>query len=95
MLPPFALSSVVYASLFGLMALGLTLTYITTKVPNFSYGSLVTVGAYTAYTLFRLRGLNPYQSIPITFIMAGSYRWRFTCWCSGPWPEEEPPFSRS
>ncbi|MER3602004.1 MAG: branched-chain amino acid ABC transporter permease [Nitrososphaerota archaeon] len=71
MLPPFALSSVVYASLFGLMALGLTLTYITTKVPNFSYGSLVTVGAYTAYTLFRLRGLNPYQSIPITFIMGG------------------------
>jgi branched-chain amino acid transport system permease protein len=72
LLPAFVLSSVVYASLFGLMALGLTLTYITTKVPNFAYGSFVTIGVYAAFTLFRLAGLSPYQSIPITFLLGGA-----------------------
>lgn len=67
MLDPYVTSSVVYASLFGLMALGLTLTYITTKVPNFAYGSFVTVGIYTSFALYRLYGLSPYESAPIAF----------------------------
>jgi len=67
MLDPYVTSSVIYASLFGLMALGLTLTYITTKVPNFAYGSFVAVGIYTSFVLYRLNGLSPYESAPIAF----------------------------
>ncbi len=68
-IPPYVPDSVVYASLFGLMAIGLTLTYITTKVPNFAYGSFVTIGIYTSFSLFRLNHLNPYLSTPIAFIV--------------------------
>jgi len=65
----FVTDSLVYASLFGLMAIGLTLTYLTTKVPNFAYGSFVTIGIYTSYTLYRLDALNPYLSTPIAFLV--------------------------
>ncbi len=64
-------SATVYASLFGLMALGLTLTYITTRVPNFAYGSFVTVGMYTSYTLWRLDGITPYYSAVVSFLLGG------------------------
>ena len=65
----FVTDSIVYGSLFGLMAIGLTLTYLTTKVPNFAYGSFVTIGIYTSYTLYRLNGLDPYFSTPVAFLV--------------------------
>lgn len=64
-------SSIVYGSLFGMMAIGLTLTYITTKVPNFAYGSFVTIGLYTSYSLFRFLHFPPYASAPIAFGIGG------------------------
>jgi branched-chain amino acid transport system permease protein len=59
------------------MALGLTLTYITTKVPNFAYGSFVTIGMYTSYAMYRLNyrvpilgyTMTPYLSAPIAFLI--------------------------
>src|SRR5258708_26171475 len=70
-IPPYLLDTVVYASLFGLMAIGLTLTYLTTKVPNFAYGSFVTIGIYTSFSLYRLDRVSPYFSIPIAFLVGG------------------------
>jgi len=64
------LDAVVYASLFGLMAVGLTLTYLTTKVPNFAYGSFVTIGSYTSFSVFRIYHLDPYVfAAPLAFIL--------------------------
>jgi branched-chain amino acid transport system permease protein len=70
-IPPYLLDTIVYASLFGLMAMGLTLTYITTRVPNFAYGSFVTVGIYTSYSLLRVNHINPYVSAPLAFVLGG------------------------
>src|SRR3989441_5314088 len=67
--PAYLLDSVIYASLFGLMAMGLTLTYLTTKVPNFAYGSFVTIGIYTSFTLLRVNHINPYASAPVAFVL--------------------------
>src|SRR2546422_10400858 len=67
--PSYYLDTIVYASLFGLMAIGLTLTYLTTKVPNFAYGSFVTIGIYTSFTLFKLDQLDPYVSTLIAFLI--------------------------
>ena len=69
MVATFVTDSIVYGSLFGLMAVGLTLTYLTTKVPNFAYGSFVTIGIYTTYSLYRLNGLDPYLSTPVAFLV--------------------------
>ena len=68
---PYLVSSVIFGSLFGLMAIGLTLTYITTKVPNFAYGSFVTIGLYTSYSMNRFADFTPYISAPIAFGIGG------------------------
>jgi branched-chain amino acid transport system permease protein len=71
LVPPFLLSAIVYGTFFALMAMGLTLTYMTTKVPNFAYGSFVTIGLYTAYQLSTLNHISPYGSSIVAFFMAG------------------------
>ncbi len=53
------------------MSVSLTLTYITTKVPNFAQGALVTVGLYTGFALFRINRINPYATLPISFLVGG------------------------
>src|SRR5438309_8566034 len=69
--PSYYLDAIIYASLFGLMAIGLTLTYLTTKVPNFAYGSFVTIGIYTSFTLYKVDRINPYFGTPIGFLIGG------------------------
>lgn len=69
MLDPVVVDAVVFGSIFGLMSMGLTVTYLTTKVPNFSYGSVVAFGIYTAFALNRVDGINPYYSIPYAFLV--------------------------
>jgi len=71
LLDPVVISAVVYAAIFALMSMGLTMTYVTTKVPNFSHGSIVTFGIYIAFSLFRLDRLSPYESAPVCFMIAG------------------------
>jgi branched-chain amino acid transport system permease protein len=53
------------------MSIGLTLSYMTAKVPNFAHGSFITAGAYLTFTLFRFDGINPYVSLPASFLLGG------------------------
>ncbi len=71
MVEPYVISSIVYGSLFGMMAMGLTLTYLTTKVPNFAYGSFVTIGIYVSFALYRVNRIGPYVSAPMAFVIGG------------------------
>ena len=64
--------TIVWSNIMVLLALGLTLTYITTAVPNFAQASFAVVGSYIALTLLRLIGLDPYLSLPLTFIIGGA-----------------------
>jgi len=71
LVPGYLISAVVYGTLFALMAMGLTLTYLTTKVPNFAYGSFVTIGLYTAYQLATLNQISPYAASLLAFVVSG------------------------
>ncbi len=53
------------------MSVSLTLTYITTKVPNFAQGALVTAGLYTGFALLSINKINPYESLPVSFLVGG------------------------
>jgi branched-chain amino acid transport system permease protein len=66
------IDATVLASLYSIMCIGLTLTYMTTKVPNFAYGSLVTMGSYVAFSLTTFSGMDPYTSAPLAFVMGGA-----------------------
>ena len=46
------ISGVTNGSVYAMMAIGLSLVYGVTKVFNFAYGSLYTLGGYLAFTFF-------------------------------------------
>jgi branched-chain amino acid transport system permease protein len=60
LVPEYLVSTLVYACLFAMMSMGLTLTYMTTKVPNFAYGDFVALGVYASYTAVKVYHSNPY-----------------------------------
>ena len=63
--------AIIYANLLVLLAIGLTLTYITTAVPNFAQGSFAVFGSYVALSFLRFFKIHPYVSIPFGFIFGG------------------------
>lgn len=48
--------------LYGLLALGLAITFGIVKIINVSHGCLVMIGMYAAYWLYVLYGINPFLS---------------------------------
>ncbi len=72
MVEAFVIDAVVLASLYALMSIGLTLTYMTTKVPNFAHGTFITVGAYVALSLDTFEKLNPYSAALLSFLLGGA-----------------------
>ena len=70
-LDPIFSDAIIFASLLALLSIGLTLTYLTTKVPNFAHASFATIGVYIALVATRVWESSPYISIPIAFVISG------------------------
>ena len=70
-LDPIYSDALVFASLLALLSIGLTLTYLTTRVPNFAHASFATIGVYVALVVSQIWGLTPYVAIPIAFVISG------------------------
>ncbi len=68
---PIFSDAIIFASLLALLSIGLTLTYITTRVPNFAHASFATIGVYVALVVTHVWGLLPYVAIPISFVISG------------------------
>ncbi len=69
MLDPAISNSIIYGSLVGLMCVGLTVTYLTTKVPNFAVADFVVVGTYASaagYILLNIQ--SPYYTVVLGII---------------------------
>jgi len=71
-IPVAVFDAIIYGCLFSLLSLGLTLSYMTSKVPNFAHGAFITLGAYVCYSLFRFQNISPYISAPISFMIGGA-----------------------
>jgi branched-chain amino acid transport system permease protein len=55
-----------------MMCVGLTVTYLTTKVPNFAVGDFVTTGTYATAAAFIIGNVsNSYLATPIGFLLGG------------------------
>jgi len=68
---PIFSDAVIFASLLALLSIGLTLTYLTTRVPNFAHASFATIGMYIALITSRVWETSPYFAIPIAFVISG------------------------
>ncbi|MCE5241576.1 MAG: branched-chain amino acid ABC transporter permease [Syntrophobacteraceae bacterium] len=58
-----AINGILMGSIYGLMALGLTIIFGVLKVINFAHGSLLMVGMYAAFWAVTLTGLHPYLAL--------------------------------
>lgn len=63
--------AVIFASLLALLSIGLTLTYLTTRVPNFAHASFATIGVYVALVASQVWNTSPYVAVPIAFVISG------------------------
>ncbi|MEK0347811.1 MAG: branched-chain amino acid ABC transporter permease [Nitrosopumilus sp.] len=70
-LDPIFSDAIIFASLLALLSIGLTLTYLTTRVPNFAHASFATIGVYIALVVTRVWDSTPYIAIPIAFLISG------------------------
>jgi len=70
-LDPIFSDALIFASLLALLSIGLTLTYLTTRVPNFAHASFATIGVYIALIASRVWESTPYIAIPIAFAISG------------------------
>jgi len=65
-------NGIIYGCLYGIMCVGLTLTYMTTKVPNFAHSDFVVVAIFSAATAFIFGNLaSPYLALPVAFFAGG------------------------
>ncbi len=63
--------AIIFANLLTLLSIGLSLTYMATKVPNFAHGSLATLGIYVVLTISEVWKLNLYMSLLIAPFFGG------------------------
>lgn len=72
MLDPILLSrAIIYSSLLTLLSIGLTLTYLTTKVPNFAHATYAALGSYITLTSVKVFNLSPYSLLFLALIIGG------------------------
>lgn len=64
------INGLIAGSIYALVALGFTLIYRTVKFFNFAHGAIYTTGAYLAYTLASVLGINLILSFFLASILA-------------------------
>jgi branched-chain amino acid transport system permease protein len=55
-------------ALYGLAAVGLSLTFGVMKILNVGHGEFLMIGGFIAFWLLRLLGVDPFMSLPIVFV---------------------------
>ena len=60
-----ALSGIATGAIYGLIAVGYSLTFMTTKALNFALGMWVMLGGMLTYSLVVLHGVHPLAVLPI------------------------------
>jgi len=67
------MAALVFASELTLLSIGFTLTYLTSKIPNFAHGTYAGIGIYVSYTFSKILNISPYLGFPLAFIVGGIF----------------------
>jgi branched-subunit amino acid ABC-type transport system permease component len=63
-------NGVVYGSIYGLVAIGMTLIYGTMRILDMSQGSMVMIGSYVGWWALASHGFNPIVALVLAFVVA-------------------------
>ncbi len=74
-LPQAISDAVLLAGLYTLMAVGLSLGFGVLRIINFAQGEMIMLGAYGAFWLFTLLGVDPLISLPVLVIAGFALGW--------------------
>ena len=64
--------ALIFSCLLTLLSIGLTLTYLTTKVSNFAHSAIASVGAYITLTAVEVWQGNPYHYLFVAVLVGGA-----------------------
>jgi len=67
----FTITGLVTASIYGIVACGLTLTYATTGIFNWAHGAFAAVGAFTYWQMTAGWGWNPVLALAVCVLVVG------------------------
>ncbi len=67
-LPQLFVDAMLLGGIYTLMVIGLALSFGVTRVINFAHGEAVMLGAYGAYTVFVLSGVDPLIAMPFLMV---------------------------
>jgi len=74
LIDPLVAATIVYGGILSIMCIGLTVTYQTTKVPNFAFADFAVMGMNASYFSFAILNLgSPYLSIPFAMLAGGAF----------------------
>lgn len=68
LLPQLIVDALLQGGIYTLMVIGLALSFGVTRVVNFAHGETVMLGAYGAFTLFTLSGIDPLVAMPALMV---------------------------
>jgi branched-chain amino acid transport system permease protein len=74
LIDPLIAASIEYGGILSIMCLGLTVTYQTTKVPNFAFADFAVFGMNASYFSFVIGSLgSSYLTLPFAFVAGGAF----------------------
>ena len=59
------INGIILGSLYAVVALGFSLVWGVMDVINITHGSMIVLGAYVSFILFKSLGLDPFLSMPV------------------------------
>ncbi len=62
-------NGLVYGSIYGLVAIGMTLIYGTLRILDMSQGSMVMIGGYVGWWALSTHGFNPVVALVLAFVV--------------------------
>jgi len=62
-------NGLVYGSIYGLVAIGMTLIYGTLRILDMSQGSMVMIGGYAGWWALSTHGFNPLVALLVAFVL--------------------------
>ena len=63
------MSALILASMHIILSLAFSISYQTIEAPNFSIGTLMTIGAYQSFVLSRVMNVPVYASMPLALVL--------------------------
>ena len=71
----FLVDSILLGGLYTLMAIGFSLSFGVTRIINFAHGEFIMLGAYGAFWIFKIWGVDPLIAMPAIILLGFATGW--------------------